>query len=154
MYKFLIKTSSPRPPLLPKTDNPLSHSKVRQKPGMDGKGKCNKCEIEGQWLEDYNKGLMYNERSRPKYLPPPPMGIRVFDRYRLRTYPNPYERRPLPPARVPKHSFMRERVPHVHVSYPTNTDVATLKLDSDSILNVVAGDNARRYVIGEKLDSG
>ncbi|XP_063438800.1 uncharacterized protein LOC134719769 isoform X3 [Mytilus trossulus] len=97
----------------------LSHSKVRQKPGMGGKGGCNKWEKEGHWLKDYPKGPIYNDRStapmrdmypcdpyprdpydayyRDRYLPPPPMNR--FDRYR--PYPDPYDRRPLLPPRDP-----------------------------------------------------
>lgn len=50
----------------------------------------------------------YDAYYRDRYLPPPPMDR--FDRYR--PYPDPYDRRPLPPARDPRDPFMRERDPY------------------------------------------
>ncbi|XP_052769573.1 RNA-binding protein lark-like [Mya arenaria] len=83
----------------------LSHSRVRQKPGMGGKQECYRCGKEGHWSKDCPKGPSrprpFPERDpyadpyyRDRYPPPPPM-----DRYR--PYPDPYDRRPLPPPRDP-----------------------------------------------------
>lgn len=106
----------------------LSHSRVRQKPGMGGKNECYKCGKDGHWSKDcprggtrprggrsgdpYERDPYYDPYPDPYYrerLPPPPR-----DRYM--PYPDPYERRlaerrlpPPPPIRDP---YYRDRDPY------------------------------------------
>lgn len=89
----------------------VSHSKVRQKPGMGGKGECYRCGKEGHWSSNCPKGPtrakrhehyrdVYRDPYDPYYAreryPPHP-----HDRYR--PYADPYDRRP-PPPRDPYYS--------------------------------------------------
>ncbi|XP_013772460.1 RNA-binding protein 4B-like isoform X1 [Limulus polyphemus] len=102
----------------------LSHSKVRQKAGMGGKGTCYRCGRAGHWSKECPR----NPNARYGRLPPPMSTYgtypeRTFGRYgpesrydrfsdgygfdrfsersfaaeRMRPYPDPYERRLPPP---------------------------------------------------------
>uniref|UniRef100_A0A2R5L7A5 Putative rna-binding protein lark n=2 Tax=Ornithodoros turicata TaxID=34597 RepID=A0A2R5L7A5_9ACAR len=100
----------------------VSHSKVRQRPGMGGRGQCYRCGKQGHWSKECPRNP--NARFGGPMLPPGgPMGRyggpsdrmggygdRFMDRgpygdrgyssgygERMRPYPDPYERRPPPP---------------------------------------------------------
>ncbi|XP_067129273.1 uncharacterized protein [Centruroides vittatus] len=104
----------------------VSHSKVRPKPGMGGKGQCYRCGRQGHWSKECPR----NPNARMGNMPPPmtppfPYSDRPMPRYgldrgyapadrgfapergfgadrnyageRMRPYPDPYDRRPPPP---------------------------------------------------------
>ncbi|RWS30094.1 RNA-binding protein 4B-like isoform X2 [Leptotrombidium deliense] len=96
-----------------------SHSKVRPKPGMGGKGQCYRCGKSGHWSKECPRNSYdrfgYDSRAPPPM--PPPVGYpdRYGSRYGPvrypvdrgydrgygggRPYPDPYDRRPIPPPR-------------------------------------------------------
>ncbi|KAK7476253.1 hypothetical protein BaRGS_00032529, partial [Batillaria attramentaria] len=103
----------------------VSHSRVRQKPGMGEKGGCYRCGQEGHWSKDcprlgprrprpppgpyrdpYDDPYYpdpYDPYYRSRYYLPPPPGYSRYD-----PYYDPYDRRPLPlPPRDP---YYRERL--------------------------------------------
>ncbi|RWS15815.1 RNA-binding protein 4B-like isoform X2 [Dinothrombium tinctorium] len=93
-----------------------SHSKVRPKPGMGGKGQCYRCGKSGHWSKECPRNSYdrfgYDSRAPPPM--PPPVGypdrygsrygpvrypVERYDRGYGRPYPDPYDRRPIPPPR-------------------------------------------------------
>lgn len=112
----------------------ISHSKVRQRPGMGGKGQCYRCGRQGHWSKECprnpaarinNSGppmypSSYNDRF-PRFSMDRPYGVdRPFGEQRgfvdrMRPYPDPYERRP--PMSSPQDNFMYYRRPYETYSY-------------------------------------
>ncbi|XP_054724950.1 RNA-binding protein lark-like [Uloborus diversus] len=98
----------------------ISHSKVRQRPGMGGKGQCYRCGRQGHWSKECprNPAVRMNNTGPPVGYPTPggygdrfprfsmdrPYGAdRSFGEQRgfvdrMRPYPDPYERRPPMPS--------------------------------------------------------
>ncbi|PVD26197.1 hypothetical protein C0Q70_13866 [Pomacea canaliculata] len=76
----------------------MSHSKVRQKPGMGNKGSCFRCGEEGHWSKDCPK----LGPRRPRHPPGPPYRDPYEDPYARDPYADPYYRNrympPLPPV--------------------------------------------------------
>jgi len=101
-----------------------SHSKVRPRPGMGGKGQCYRCGRPGHWSKECPKGPsrppgMRGDNFRgdfPPPMPPPPPPFyrdRMMSRFggdRMRPYPDPYERRPPPPPPM-RDDFYERRSP-------------------------------------------
>lgn len=116
----------------------MSHSKVRQKAGMGGKGQCYRCGKPGHWSKEcprnpnsrmiykYNAHPMhppmgYGDRPMPRYggYPERPYGPR-FGADRMRPYPDMYDRRPLPPPADPRddYYYYYYRRPYEEYAYP------------------------------------
>lgn len=111
----------------------ISHSKVRQRPGMGGKGQCYRCGRQGHWSKECprNPAVRFNNAH------PPPVGYPTsgyggdrFPRFgmerpygadrsfgergfvdRMRPYPDPYERRP-PMSAPQQDNYMYYRRPY------------------------------------------
>jgi len=112
----------------------ISHSKVRQRPGMGGKGQCYRCGHQGHWSKECPKNPATRNTGPPIGYPTPGYGER-FPRFgmdrpfgadrsfggdrgfsdRMRPYPDPYDRRP-PMSAPQQDNYMYYRRPYE--SYP------------------------------------
>ncbi|KAG8193399.1 hypothetical protein JTE90_012199 [Oedothorax gibbosus] len=115
----------------------ISHSKVRQRPGMGGKGQCYRCGRQGHWSKECPRNPatrnMGPDRGPPIGYPTPGYGDRFGPRFgggmdrpygversfeqrpypdRMRPYPDPYERRPPPMAPPSQDNYMYYRRPY------------------------------------------
>ncbi|XP_071041057.1 RNA-binding protein lark isoform X4 [Parasteatoda tepidariorum] len=115
----------------------ISHSKVRQRPGMGGKGQCYRCGRQGHWSKECPRNPATRMNNGPPIgYPTGGYGGDRFSRFgmdrpygadrsfgeqrgfvdRMRPYPDPYERRPPMPS-PQQENYMYYRRPYDSYGY-------------------------------------